>query len=200
MYDATEDPYCYPGTDVLRNRLDLRDPDALSEFEAEMSATRAEEPLPSGRFTVNHYRAVHRHLFQDVYPWAGRFRTVRISKGGSPFCFPEHIEGQMRRLFSGLNSRGNLVGLDEHVFADEAARFLAELNAIHPFREGNGRAQMAFMGLLSDHAGHPLNLGSLEPASFLEAMIASFHGDEAPLAGWISRLMERPTPGTHCRP
>lgn len=189
MYDAIEDPYCYPGTDVLRNRLDLKDPGALRDFEAEMSATRAEEPLPGGRFTISHYKAVHRHLFQDVYPWAGRFRTVRMSKGGNPFCFPENIEGQMGHLFRDLKDRRFFTALDDRDFADQAAHFLAELNAIHPFREGNGRAQMAFIGVLADHAGHPLELEILEPASFLDAMIASFHRDEKPLAGWIRRMI-----------
>lgn len=102
MYDAVPDPYCYPDTTVLINRLGLRDQAELDAFEAEITRARAGEPLPAGRLSVTHYRAIHRHLFQDVYRWAGRFRTVRIAKDGSMFCFPERIDGEMAKLFDGL--------------------------------------------------------------------------------------------------
>jgi cell filamentation protein len=102
MYDAIEDPYCYPGTTVLKNRAGHRTQRALTQFETAMSAQRADEPLPIGRLSVHHYQAVHRHLFQDVYPWAGTFGTVRISRDGSMFCYPEHIRSQMRTLFGRL--------------------------------------------------------------------------------------------------
>lgn len=92
MYDSGYDPYRYPGTSILRNRLNLRDQAQLDAFEALITAHRAEEPLPSGRLGAAHYSAIHRHLFQDVFAWAGRLRTVRIAKGDSMFCYPEHIE------------------------------------------------------------------------------------------------------------
>lgn len=90
-YDAFEDPYSYRGLNCLKNRLGLRDPALLEAFELEMSTLRAEEPLAPGRFGPAHYRSVHRHLFQDVYSWAGRYRTVRTAKDGNWFCFPEYI-------------------------------------------------------------------------------------------------------------
>ena len=73
MYGTFEDPYCYPGTSILRNLPGLRDSAALQQFEAIATAQRADEPLPNGRLGVAHYRAIHRHLFQDVYSWAGQF-------------------------------------------------------------------------------------------------------------------------------
>lgn len=88
MYEVTDDPYCYAGTTVLKNRLGLRDQASLDDFEAEATAQRFAEPLPGGRLGVTHYRAMHRHIFGDVYPWAGRFRTIRISKNGSAFGYP----------------------------------------------------------------------------------------------------------------
>lgn len=181
MYDAIDDPYCYKGTTILRNRLGLRDQAALDAFEAEASAQRFLEPMPLGRFSVTHCCAVHRHIFGDVYPWAGRFRTVRIAKGGSMFCYPEHIAVEMRRIFNALRVADWLQGQAAADFAKAAAHFLAELNAIHPFRDGNGRTQLAFMALLADHAGHPLNLDYMDPEGFLAAMIESFHGREASL-------------------
>lgn len=138
---------------------------------------------------MRHYCAIHRHLFQDIYAWAGTFRTVRLGKNSSVFCYPEHIAREMRRLFADLKRDRYFCGLSPNAFADKAARFLATLNAIHPFREGNGRTQTTFLALLADRAGHPLTVDRLRPEPFLAAMIASFNGDEAPLATEIRRLI-----------
>jgi cell filamentation protein len=78
--DAFDDPYAYPGTAILKNILDIRDQDTLEAFEVEISTLRAEESLPEGKFDSAHYCSVHHHLFQDVYDWAGRYRTVRTSR------------------------------------------------------------------------------------------------------------------------
>lgn len=189
MYEAIADPYCFKGTSVLRNRLGLRDQEALDAFEAEATAQRFSEPLPIGRFGVAHYRAVHRHLFGDVFPWAGRFRRVRIAKGGSMFCYPEHIASEMARIFGELKAKAWLRGLSVDAFAQEAAHFLAELNAIHPFRDGNGRTQLAFVTLLAFAAGYQVDFERIEPKSFMDAMIESFQGRERPLALALQQLV-----------
>ena len=189
MYDAVTDPYCYKGTTVLRNIPGIRDQAALDAFEAVSTAQRADEPLPEGRLSVSHYRAIHHHLFQDVYPWAGKFRTVRIGKDGSAFCYPENIAREMKRLFSDLTRQHHLRNLSADEFTARAAHFLATLNAIHPFREGNGRAQTSFLLLLADRAGHRIELRNLVEQRFMDAMIASFKGDERPLAFEIGRLI-----------
>jgi len=116
------------------------------------------------------------HMFGDVYTWAGRYRTVRTAKGGNAFCYPEHIESEMKRLFARLQKRPFVGGADKDEFATAATSFLSELNAIHAFREGNGRAQLAFLHLVSLRAGHTLDLSKLRPSQFLDAMIRSFHG------------------------
>jgi cell filamentation protein len=95
-------------------------------------------------------------LFRDVYRWAGRFRSVGISKGGSAFCYPEHIVRGMRALFAALARQNKLRRLEADAFAEKAAHFLAEVNAIHPFPEGNGLTQLSFLTLLAHQAGHAL--------------------------------------------
>ena len=189
MYDPIADSYCYPRTTILRNLRGIRDQAALDAFEAVSTAQRADEPLPPGRMSVTHYKAIHHHLFQDVYGWAGRFRTVRISKDASAFCYPEDIPREMNGLFANLRQQNRLHGLSRREFIPVAARFLATLNAIHPFREGNGRAQMTFLLLLARQAGHALDLGRLSPERFLAAMVASFLGDEQDLAAEIAGLV-----------
>ncbi len=189
MYASEPDPYCYPGTAVLKNRANLRDRAALEAFEHEAALQRAEEPYPSGRLTVSHCKAVHRHLFGDVYAWAGKFRTVRISKGESVFCYPENITAEMQRLFSSLRKDAYFRGMSADEFSRKAAHFLAELNAIHPFREGNGRTQLAFLVLLAEKAGYELNLAHLDAGEMLAAMIESFQGHECRLTTAIRRLI-----------
>lgn len=155
-YGAFDDPYSYRGLDCLKNKLGLRNWALLEAFELEMSSLRAEEPLPNGRFGPTHYRRLHRHLFQDVYGWAGRYRTVRTAKGGNAFSFPENIEREMERLFHRLANPPFMDEPNADSFIPAAADFLADLNAIHPFREGNGRTQLAFLHLVALQAGHPL--------------------------------------------
>lgn len=163
----------------------------MAEFEAVSTTQRADEPLPDGRLSVRHYRTIHHHLFQDVYAWAGRFRTVRLSKKeDSAFCYPENIARARQRLFSDLRRQGHLKEMSLEAFAAAASHFLATLNAIHPFREGNGRTQTSFLALLADRAGHPVNLDRIVPKQFLSAMIESFHGDERPLMTEIRRLID----------
>src|SRR4051794_30608864 len=125
MYEATDDRYCYPGTSVLKNRLDLRTQAELDEFEAMITAQRADEPLPAGDLDYAYYRALHRHLFQDVFDWAGDIRTVRIGKQDSMFCYPEHIDREMRRIFGQLAKEAYFRGLSSKAFAAKAAHFLA---------------------------------------------------------------------------
>jgi cell filamentation protein len=188
MYDIADDLYCYPNSTVLKNIPGLRSQRALKTYEIAMTAQRAEEPLPAGRLSVTHYRAIHRHLFQDVYRWAGAFRRVRIARDGNMFCYPEHIAREMQNLFETLQARGSLRGLSRKNFAPALARFLAELNAIHPFRDGNGRTQLAFAALVADRAGYPLDFTKLQPRKFLSAMVDSFRGNEQELEAQILRL------------
>ncbi|MGH6680533.1 MAG: Fic/DOC family protein [Bradyrhizobium sp.] len=190
MYDAVADEYCYPGTTVLKNKLDLREAEELAAFEAEVSDTRADEKLQAGDLDFEHFKAIHRHLFQDVYDWAGEVRSVRISKDSSMFCYPENIESEAKRLFARLAQDDFLRDLAPQDFAKKSARFLADLNAIHAFREGNGRTQLSFFLLVADQAGQSINLDDLDPKALLEAMIASFKGDEEPLTTIIERIVE----------
>ncbi len=190
MYDAVADDYCYLSTTVLRNKLDLRDAAELADFEAEVSDARADEEAPAGELDFKHFKAVHLHLFQDVYDWAGEIRTVRMSKHGSMFCYPENIEGEAKKLFTQLKKDGYLKNLTAQDFAEKSAHFLSELNAIHAFREGNGRTQLSFFLLLAEQAGHSIDLEKFDPDPLLEAMITSFKGDETPLATVIENLVE----------
>lgn len=178
MYTATPDSYCYPDTNILINIPNIKDKKILEEFEAAITAQRADEGFPAGTFDIAHYKAIHHHLFQDIYSWAGEYRTVRISKNASSFCYPENIPAQMQQLFHNLNTNNNLKNLDSELFSSKLADFLSSLNAIHPWREGNGRIQNIFITLLTEQAGHKLDFNKIDTKNLLDAMITSFNGDD----------------------
>ncbi|WP_337735960.1 Fic/DOC family protein [Sinorhizobium saheli] len=194
VYTAETDPLCYPGTTVLRNKMGLTDQADLEEFELAMTLARFDEPFLVGTLNYPHYLALHRHLFQDVYEWAGQLRTIRIGKVGNWFCYPEYIDGEMKRIFADLQKAKHLVGLPPEVFAQKAAHVLAEINAVHPFREGNGRTQLAFLSLLAENAGFGFDedLVEREKERVMAAMIESFSGSEEPLAALVLDIISVP--------
>ena len=154
-----------------------------------MFTLRTLEVLPNGQFDPDHYRALHHHLFQDVYDWAGEYRTIRIAKGNAMFCYPEHIAEQMELLFASLQAAPFVDSPSAAAFVAGAARFLGELNAIHPYREGNGRTQLSFLFLLGHRAGHVLDMARIRPEPMLCAMIASFDGRLELLEAEIAALL-----------
>jgi cell filamentation protein len=181
---ANMDPYVYPGTSVIRNLRDIRDAGVLGEFEAEATARRLRQlehkPI-KGRFDARHLQAIHRHIFQDVFEWAGEFRTVNISKSGDPFAFHQHIVSSLERMCGQLNREGNLLGLNPELFAARAAYYLGEINAIHPFREGNGRTQREFIRELGLHNGLLLDWRQISQEEMIEASRRSLRVDNSGL-------------------
>ena len=189
VYAADNDPLCYPGTSVLINLAELTDQTELDDFEFSMYLTRAEEPVPDGDLGYRHYRAIHHHLFQDVYAWAGEPRTIRTGKAGNWFCYPENLEREMARTFALVSTHHLLGKLSKPAFAVGAADLLAEINAGHPFREGNGRTQLAYLKLVIATAGYAFNDEALDPVRVMDAMIASFAGRLQPLCNLVSDII-----------
>ena len=192
-----EDPYLYPGTDSLRNRLGIRDADELSKLEGERTtavlAWLERNPLP-GHYDLEHLQAFHRRIFGDIYEWAGELRTVAIAKEQSLFALPEHIEPYLDRVLSELAEERLLRDLPRHEFVDRLTHYYAELNAVHPFREGNGRTQRAFLGQLAREAGYHLAWERLGGERNNRASAASLRGDNRPLQAMLDDLVEPLSP------
>jgi len=170
------DPYVYPGTDVLINKRNIRNADALERFERLMSTKRMEESLPDISLTYDGYKAIHKHIFQDVYHWAGESRTVSMAKGRTFFGPPDHVDTEMKKRFEMIQKENRLKGLRKAAFAKRAAEHIGEINAIHPFREGNGRSQRQFLKVLARQAGHKLNLQRITPETWHQASVQGFQG------------------------
>jgi len=185
-----DDPYLYPGSTVLINKLGITDAARLDYVEREYVALRAAQGVPNGGFDLAHLRAIHRHLFQDVYEWAGELRTVEISKGGHQFQFRQFIETGMGDIHRRLVKANFLRDLSPGEFAEAAGEIFGDLNYVHPFREGNGRTQLLFLEQLAEQAGHPLDLARLDPARWLEASRAAHNADYSLMAGEIGQCID----------
>lgn len=188
MYDAIDDKYCYPKTNILKNKANIRDRHKLDEFEHAMFTLRASEDIVLSAINIKNYCKLHRHLFQDVYNWAWKVRTVRIAKNGSMFCYPEYIESELIKILTNAEIIDyNSISREE--FIDYATEFLANLNAIHPFREENGRTQNIFFALLVNYAGYIFDIENINAENFLQAMVDSFNGNNTNLHSQLNQLI-----------
>jgi cell filamentation protein len=187
------DPYVYPGTNVLINNENIRDPHDLETFERRMTLQRMREGIPRIQFSSAGFRSIHRHLFQDVYAWAGDDRTVNLAKGGTMFCLAPFVSRELDKRFDALRADNNLRGQAPEQFAERAALHICELNAVHPFRDGNGRTLRAFLEQLGDGAGHPIDLRRIAPTAWIDASIISFRdGDYALMRNVIAAAFAEP--------
>lgn len=175
-YDYAYDPtYCYPSSNVLKNRLHIRNAEDLLAAERSITALRIlelKQAPPEGRLDFAYYKQLHAYIFQDIYPWAGKTRTVDIAKG-TPFCHFQHIEEQAIALFTRLEGEIYLTNAKAPV-AERLAFYLSELNAIHPFREGNGRTQRMFIEILADRAGYEVDFSDVSADEMIHASYQAF--------------------------
>lgn len=185
--------YCYPGTDVLINLFDVRDEEKLKELEKVYSLLRLSElqiKKPADSLDVKAFLAIHRYLLQDVYPFAGELRKEMISKGSSAFAHPKHIEAHLLKIFNELETENYLKGLPRDQLISRLAYFLSELNALHPFREGNGRSIREFARQLMLNAGCRLDWEKVrEPAEIINAFVDSFNKDNNRLEGLLDQII-----------
>ena len=171
-HDST---YCYPESKVLKNKLNIKDASKLIEAERNITAIRILElklEPPNGELNAGYYKALHYHIFQDIYEGAGKTRTVNISKGSS-FCSFQYIDLQLDELFQKLNMNIPAMMQQDSIYL-ELAYYLSELNAIHPFREGNGRSQREFIRELALYNDYVINFSLASEEEMLNASIDSF--------------------------
>lgn len=163
----SSDPYCYPGTNVLRNKFDIQNEEDLKATEARVAAAAlfalADEPL-QGPIGENRLLATRRAIFEEIYDWAGTYRKdvgtmtkgrevgYQVTYGNSQF-----VPGEMQRIFKELEAEDFLRGLDSEQFASRVAYFYSEADSTHPFREGNSRTLRQFSADLALAAGYELD-------------------------------------------
>lgn len=168
--------YCYPDSDVLKNRMGVRDSERLSRLERRLTMLRLLELIDKpirGKFDLKHLQAIHKYIFQDVYEWAGEIRKVDIAKGNM-FCNVRFLSSQAAEIFGKLKEEDYLQGLEEEDFIRQMAYYFSEINALHPFREGNGRSQREFIRCLALHNGYVVNFANASKEEMMKASEESF--------------------------
>jgi cell filamentation protein len=169
---------------VLINKAAIQEPKKLAIWERLVTSKRQAElavhPIVGG-FDLPHLQRIHAYLFQDIYDWAGQIRTDTISKGNTLFCSPAFIYQQSIHLFAKLQNEKQLANLDVDHFCERAAYYLSEINILHPFREGNGRAQREFIRCLAMNGGYRIIWDLVETDTLLHATIQATFTDKANL-------------------
>ena len=169
-YQFAESDIYLPGTDIPRNRLGIETPDLLHEVEAtllQQAYTRFITDLaPAVRFDEDYFKALHRDTYESLYEWAGQYRTLDMSKGGSLFCRAAYLEQESRRIFHELEQEQYLKQAENgsvETFGERLTYYQAELIALHPFYELNGRIIRLFFDLIAVYNGY-------EPIDYHQAL------------------------------
>lgn len=172
--------YCYPGTDILINRLNIKDKYDLFEAEKRLTFIRLQElqlsPMP-GNFDFKHLKKIHGYIFQDIYDWAGKERTVEIGKGNL-FCTTMYLQEYADSVFSKYYPQCQERKDNPEDFIKALADNYGDLNALHPFREGNGRAQREFARLVCLACGYSFDLSGTTHREMLDASVMSFNKED----------------------
>lgn len=168
--------YCYPCSNVLINKLNIEDAENLRIAEREITSLRianAKINVIQGDFDLLHLRRIHKYIFGDIYEWAGELRCVNVAKGNL-FCNYQFIEPSAHSLFQKLKKENYLKDATKDEIPLRLALYLCEINALHPFREGNGRAQRLFIEYLAENAGYRVDFSQVTNKQMIEASATSF--------------------------
>ena len=176
VYTTVQSIYCYPDSDVLKNKLNIRDRDELKQAEEEITSLKQymlmESPI-KGRFTKTQLINIHRFLFEDIYPFAGYIRREQISKGNTMFFPPHLINQELDKVFSKLHNDNMLHETDRKCQIERLSYIMSELNIIHPFREGNGRSIRELIRCMALHYGFSLDWSRVDRDTMLNAAVGS---------------------------
>ena len=176
VYTTTQSIYCYKDTNVLRNKLNIKDLETLKNAEDEITLVKQMELLQNpikGSFTKSHLFNIHKFIFGDIYSFAGKIRNEDISKGTTTFYPSELINRELDKVFLKIKEENMIRETDRDKVINNLAYVMAELNIIHPFREGNGRSIREFIRVLAKRCGYDLNWGNVDSEKLLEASIES---------------------------
>ena len=197
------DPYLYKDCDVLRNKLGIKDEDALNLAEVEFSCNAIHDLLTNpiqGAYDFAHLCHFHARIFGDVYDWAGQPRTVPIEKAEAVLGYmtieyspPQEIEAAATEVLERLNAiKWHMLSPEEQAKVLSAG--LADLWKVHPFREGNTRTTVTFICQFAESKGLPLDRVLFEQnaayvRSALVAASAIFHDGDFRKPEYLIRIV-----------
>lgn len=193
LYEARNSIYCYPNSNVLINKLDLKNAKRLEKAEKMIVLAKLydlRQGKIKGNFDKAHFISIHKYLFEDLYPFAGEFRKENIAKDSFSFAEWEFIESELDRLLIKLKEENYLKGLNQEDMAKRLSFYMSELNVLHPFREGNGRVIREFIRELAFKNEYIIDYTKTTSQELLDAMKISVV-DETDLAGIIYKCLEK---------
>lgn len=191
------DPYLDPALGILRNRVGASTRVELEAAEADLVAARTvqllDHRLVKPTRDAEEIQGLHRHLFQDLFEWAGNFRVIDMRRGDGDYFAPcAMVAALVDNIAVNLFEIDNLRGLNRTDFVSMLAKFYDELNFAHPFREGNGRTQRLFWSRLAFDAGWIVNWQSVKGDELNEvSRLAREEGDLRPLETTLSKCVEQ---------
>ena len=195
------DPYLDPQTLLLKNKVGAQTQAALDDMEAAFSFVRLMQLMDSPVEPTNDFaelRAIHRHLFRDIYEWAGEVRTVDIRKNveDAEFFLPvSFIDRAAGYAETELREDNFLRGMSRDQFIDRLAYHYDQFNYVHPFREGNGRAQRVFWNRIARDAGWQLDWREVHGVTNdVACRAASDQRDFEPLYEMFAQIVSVATP------
>lgn len=178
--------------DLLQNKLGITNLRTLNEVERILSAIniakQKEKSLKKYNFDI--LKSIHKNIFKEIYPWAGKTRNVNIAKGKTFFCPMENINSFANDIFNKLEKQNYLKGLNQDEFCQKAAELFGDINALHPFREGNGRTQREFIYHLAKNAGYELDLNKTDKNKYMVASIESMMTSNKKMADLMKSVIQ----------
>lgn len=175
--------YTYPGTDILINVPEIKTFDKLMEYEYNVVSVNAMDAhTVTGAFDKKHICAIHKHLFGDVYPWAGEIRTVNIFKADGQFMDARLLNDAFRDFHNKVKSNNYLKGsYSVNELSEKLADCFVDLNKMHPFREGNGRTTRVVLTELAYNAGYALDFSKTDKSEWINASRCAQYGTMFPM-------------------
>lgn len=193
LYEKRNSNYCYPNSSILINKLNIHNQKELQIYEAKITAAKLlalRQKGIIGKFDSKHLNSIHKYLFEDIYPFAGKYRNENIAKGVFRFADCEYIEQELNKLLNNLRAEQYLANLSKENLAERLAFYLSELNVLHPYREGNGRTIREFIRELALKNNYIFDLSKIHPSEFLEASVRSIV-DTKELENIIYKCLEK---------
>lgn len=157
-----KDPYVYEETGTLKNKLGIKDYEELRKAESDISFVKlltVDRDVDCSKFDLDYIKNIHKYILDDIYDWAGEFRTVPMVKpedilGGDTvrYAYPKEIEPKAKECLNELNRvNWNAKSLDDK--AMNFTKLIAELWQVHPFRDGNTRTIVTYAFRFAEEHG-----------------------------------------------
>ena len=192
MYDAINSKYTYKGTDILKNKLDIKDENLLKEFETRIVAfkiaTISTLTLPM-KYTPDRLKFIHKYLFEDIFYFAGEYRKENITKENFRFSEYVYIEDNIKQIFEKIDiNKMRIMSFNE--FIKTLSYIMTELNVLHPFREGNGRTIRELVREICFDCGYVIDWYEINHDDILRASIKAIV-DETEQIKMLRRSVKR---------